>query len=721
MNRIYKVIYNKVRNCTMVVSEIARSQGKDRAIRTAGVGALALALSLTLGVPGLVQAANTTVTAGKNTGVTNKKAGDIVVTPTTSGDTTNYEVALNKDLVLGEQEADKGGNLRVNNIATFTDQETGKTSTVKEYVNIDGKGLSIYKNDGTNDQRQVVLAVGQDAGGYLVLFDKSGTKPTYIYNSISSGATWLRDNASYTQGFLTTDANEFNRLEYGDPYNGSIHFFATLDDGLKFSGDNYTAAVKDSSGTVTSSESNVLTKELNSRIQILGGATGELSDNNIGVNVKDDALHVQLAKDLTGLNSVTTGNTKLDSDGLTITNGPSVTASGIDAGNKTISNVTAGVKGTDAVNVDQLNRAQQTAEQNAKTYTDSQISTVNTKIDTQISSVNKRIDGVDTQINNINSSITDMNTQIGDVKTKVTNLDTKVDGMNTTITNVSNKVDQVEKVAKQHSTVSVNNGTTSGNLVLNSTAATDSAGANYDISLAKDVTGLNSVQTNTLEAAAVNASTVNSTTVNSATVKTDTVDAGTVNSSSFRVAGDGNRSAITLAQGNVDMGGNTVTGVADGRVSADSREAVNGSQLYARDQAIGKLGNSVNRLDNKINRAGAGAAALAALHPQDFDPDDKWDFAAGYGNYHGASAAAIGAFYRPTEDVMFSLGGSTGGGENMVNAGVTFKLGQHNHVTNSRVAMRKEILDLKATVAKQDAQIQKLTEMVDQLVNKANA
>ena len=195
-------------------------------------------------------------------------------------------------------------------------------------------------------------------------------------------------------------------------------------------------------------------------------------------------------------------------------------------------------------------------------------------------------------------------------------------------------------------------------------------------------------------------------------VETKTVNADTVNTHTVNIAGDSSHSAITIKQGDVNMGGNTISGVAPGKVSADSTEAINGSQLYARDQAIGKLGNSVNRLDNKINRAGAGAAALAALHPQDFDPDDKWDFAAGYGNYHGASAAAIGAFYRPTEDVMVSVGGSMGGGENMVNAGVTFKLGQHNHVSNSRVAMAKEIRDLKATVGQ-------LTQMVNQLSGNA--
>ena len=129
------------------------------------------------------------------------------------------------------------------------------------------------------------------------------------------------------------------------------------------------------------------------------------------------------------------------------------------------------------------------------------------------------------------------------------------------------------------------------------------------------------------------------------------------------------------------------------------------------------MNGSNNKLDNRIDRVGAGAAALAALHPLDFDPDAKWDFAAGYGNYRGANAVAVGAYYRPNEDIMFSVGGSMGGGENMVNAGVSLKIGAGNSgVTTSRVAMAKEIKAMRDVVAKQDAQIQKLTAMVNALV-----
>ena len=125
----------------------------------------------------------------------------------------------------------------------------------------------------------------------------------------------------------------------------------------------------------------------------------------------------------------------------------------------------------------------------------------------------------------------------------------------------------------------------------------------------------------------------------------------------------------------------------------------------ASSQDIKNVTNKVGELGTRVNRVGAGAAALAALHPLDFDPDDKWDFAAGYGNYKDAHAVSVGAFYRPNEDTMFSVGGSFGAGENMVNAGVSVKLGQGNHVSTSRVALAKEVEDLKAIVKAQSAEI----------------
>lgn len=150
-----------------------------------------------------------------------------------------------------------------------------------------------------------------------------------------------------------------------------------------------------------------------------------------------------------------------------------------------------------------------------------------------------------------------------------------------------------------------------------------------------------------------------------------------------------------------------ISGVAAGAVTADSTDAVNGSQLYKTNQEVVNNTNRINQLGSRVNKVGAGAAALAALHPMDFDPDDKLTFSAGYGNYGGENAAAIGAYYRPDEKVMFSVGGTVGNGENMVNAGVSFSLDRTNHVSNSRTAMAREILDLRAEVTELKAMVAK--------------
>ena len=152
--------------------------------------------------------------------------------------------------------------------------------------------------------------------------------------------------------------------------------------------------------------------------------------------------------------------------------------------------------------------------------------------------------------------------------------------------------------------------------------------------------------------------------------------------------------------------------VAAGKISADSTDAVNGSQLYSvandlqtqiNNSTPGQINNNITNLNNRVgnvekrvNKVGAGSAALAALHPLDFNPDDKWTIAAGYGHYHNANSAALGAFYRPNEDTMFSVGGTVGTGETQLNAGVSLRLGKRSPESRSRVAMGREIADLNA-------------------------
>ena len=128
---------------------------------------------------------------------------------------------------------------------------------------------------------------------------------------------------------------------------------------------------------------------------------------------------------------------------------------------------------------------------------------------------------------------------------------------------------------------------------------------------------------------------------------------------------------------------------------------------------IKNIKGDLSKMDKRVNKSVAGAAALAALHPLDFDPDAKWDFAAGYGHYRSGDAAAIGAFYRPNEDVQLSVGSTVGSDETVFNAGLSVKVGAHSGVSRSRVAIGKEVLALKKTVAEQNAQIQKLTTLLN--------
>ena len=223
------------------------------------------------------------------------------------------------------------------------------------------------------------------------------------------------------------------------------------------------------------------------------------------------------------------------------------------------------------------------------------------------------------------------------------------------------RVTNVENLAKQHTTVEAGN-----NITVTESTNTD-GGKKYTVGMAKDIT----------------------------------VDSVKVGDKTY-VSKDG-----------LNANNQTITNVKDGKIEEGSKDAVNGGQLYATNQLVKEnasnislLGNSINKLDNRVDKVGAGAAALAALHPLDFDPEDKWDFAAGYGNYSGASAVALGAYYRPNEDTMFSVGGSFGNGENMVNAGVSLKLGQSNHAPASKAAMEKkisalsqEVEELKAAIA----------------------
>ena len=263
-----------------------------------------------------------------------------------------------------------------------------------------------------------------------------------------------------------------------------------------------------------------------------------------------------------------------------------------------------------------------------------------------IGNLNTRVDGLDDRVTSNTAAINKNTEAIG-------TLNTRVDGLDTRVTDVEN-------LAKKHTTVEAGNNITV-------TETNTDGGKKYTVGMTKDIT----------------------------------VDSVKVGDKTY------------VSEAGLNANDQTITNVKDGKIAEGSKDAVNGGQLYATNQLVKEnasnislLGNSINKLDNRVDKVGAGAAALAALQPLGFDPEDKWDFAAGYGNYSGASAVALGAYYRPNEDTMFSVGGSFGNGENMVNAGVSLKLGQSNHTPASKAAMEKkisalsqEVEELKAAIA----------------------
>ena len=205
---------------------------------------------------------------------------------------------------------------------------------------------------------------------------------------------------------------------------------------------------------------------------------------------------------------------------------------------------------------------------------------------------------------------------------------------------------------------------------------------------------------------------------NNRTAGTGVYKSETINGKTYNYAG-GDKEVGVVSVGNADAP-RRIQNVAPGKVSAESTDAINGSQLYAAldnvnhnvNQSLNDLGDQISNVDNRSKKGIAGAAALAALHPLDFDPDDKLSFAAGMGHYRGETAAALGMFYRPSEKVMLSLGGTMGNGENMVNAGISFSLDRTPRVTGSRTALTKEVVNLREQVAKQDAQIAKQDQQI---------
>ena len=425
-----------------------------------------------------------------------------------------------------------------------------------------------------------------------------------------------------------------------------------------------------------------------------------------------------------------------------------------------ITGVADGVNNNDAVNVGQLNAAVQAG--NTDTHirpgeygvgADNKVNMDvvdknGTKINTvtitdvakasdvgNVNNINndlKNSNGTTTVVDAVNKLNQKLDNKVGDLNYVAGGAGTKgnyvTNGENTTVS--IGKLDQALKdvaaTAAKHTTV-----TQGDNITVTPGTNTDGS-KNYNVALNKDIT----VESVTAGKANIGGVSIENNTVNNLSNKTwdakntdqykDSGKAATEAQLQQAMSGtvqydrkeDGsvNKTQITLnKEGDTYT---TITNVANGKVEKDSKDAINGGQLFDTETKINNRidgvenqvisnSNRIGQLSSRVNKVGAGAAALAALHPMDFDPDDKLTFSAGYGNYAGQNAAAIGAYYRPDEKVMFSVGGTVGNGENMVNAGISFALDRTNHVSNSRTAMAREILDLRAEVNELRAMVAK--------------
>ena len=797
MNRIYKVVWSKAKNCYTVVSEIAKRHGKGNRARTCAAAFLA-AFALT-GVMGMseAQASDANVV---NANTLNAKYNLNVGEPAANGYMPFFvdsngafhaaanEFSVNKDGKvtaaagkIGQVTIDENGNMAgansiqtnalnakynlsvgtanengtvpffVNSNGAFyaangklvVDKDGKVTATEGEIGNVVLKNGVLYKNTALRDGE---LYVGDADGNYSQITPKSAKlgKVTIDENGNMAGANSIQTNALNAKYNLSVGtANE----------NGTMPFF------VNSNGAFYAAngkLVVDKDGKVTATEGEIGGVKINKGISYKNTS---LRDGSLYLG-DDQGHYSQISPEYAKLGKVT-----INKEGK---------ITGVAAGAVTADS-------TDAVNGSQLYAVQQEAGKHTKVVNGSNITVEETDQDGQKTykvGLNKDLLLGDITGNNVSISGTNGTIETtGYIATKdriIADKGAQLAGINVSGNIISNGAARIALYGDSGVAGMVNGKGASlymqdGNTIINSKVAIDQKGK---------ITGVAAGAVTADSTDAVNGSQLHAVATDVAQNKTDiaqnkadiaqnkadiaqnkadiaqnkaeigkldnrvtnvenlakqhtTVEAGNNITVTESTNTDGGKKytvgmAKDITVDSVKVGDNTyvskdglnannqtITNVKDGKIEEGSKDAVNGGQLYATNQRVEEnasnislLGNSINKLDNRVDKVGAGAAALAALQPLGFDPEDKWDFAAGYGNYSGASAVALGAYYRPNEDTMFSVGGSFGNGENMVNAGVSLKLGQSNHASTSKeAAMEKKISSLSQEVEELKAAI----------------
>ena len=609
-------------------------------------------------------------TNGVATEATNVKPGDFVdfsgdKNISVSHDGTKVKVELNKDidvnyvqtnalnakynLSVGTANADGTMPFFVNSTGAFyaannkfsVDKDGKVTATAGEIGNVVLNNGVFYKNSALRDGE---LFIGDADGNYSQITPKSAKlgQVTIDEKGNIAGVNSIQTNALNAKYNLSVGtANE----------NGTVPFFVNSN-GAFYGANGSFVVDKDGKVTATAGEiGNVVLQN--------GVYTGHSA-------LRDGELFVGDASG--NYSQITTKGAKLGK--VTVAEDGKIT--GVAAGAITADS-------TDAVNGSQLHQTNENVAANRADIDKNKadIAALDNRVTQNEADIAANRADIDKNKADIAANRTDIDKNAADIAQNKTD-----------IKNLDNRVTNVEELAKKHTTV------TQGDNITVTEGLNADGGKEYNVALDKDI-NLDSVTTG-------------QTVMNNDGLKVGkdvSVTATAVTAGQTSISNDGLKvnGKTYVSDSGLNANDQKITKVADGDISETSKDAVNGSQLYKTNQEvannatnISSLSHSISNLDNRVNKVGAGAAALAALHPLDFDPDAKWDFAAGYGNYRGANAAAVGAYYRPNEDTMFSVGGTFGNGENMVNAGVSFKLGSgSSHVSTSRVAMAKEIKELR--------------------------
>ncbi|WP_287066250.1 YadA-like family protein, partial [Megasphaera sp.] len=633
-------------------------------------------------------AAKTTVTNGKNITVNEAKAND--------GSST-YTVGLETDVVLGDNAIKlKGSDGSI----------SAKSGGAKLSFNNSGLTVSQAKNGLTNETRidGATITVDGGTGNQTIINGSTARIGSVLVNGGGGTATitGLTNKTTDYTGFANGSGRAATEEQLKEVAGKAGEAIETAGKGW-----NLTTNGKESSKTNIKPDGTVDFSSGNDNLVISNAGADlsfSLSDNLDLTNNKDKKGSVkvgentaltdellQVGKDVSlTASALNVGNSSLTTSALMVGGLTYINSSGLNANNRVISNVATGVADTDAVNVGQLNSA----------INGSKVSI-------------KAGDGITVEKTGnqytIKTNIKGGSTSTGTVTvTTEDNTSTSSGGSSKLPLRQMAIMETAEMAAAEATTTDAGKAITIANTDFDLKFKTD-AGTTATV---------NNGGTVNISGDDVNVSTSSKAGTNSDTIrialnkdiKVDSITAKT----------DGGQLNI---KSEVNMNSQKITNLAEGDISETSTDAVTGSQLYNTNQAvianaenINSLSHSLNKLDSRINRVGAGAAALAALHPLDFDPDNKWDFAAGYGNYAGANAVAIGTYYRPNENTMFSIGGSFGGGENMINAGVSFKLGSGGSgITTSKTVMAKKIKEQDELLKAQDAKMKEQDEKIAKL------